>query len=71
MSNRKSYSEDYASSLLPTRSFSPEADRAGATLHRPAHPAQPWSARKDAIQASAEFQLIATSFVEYDWMSST
>jgi hypothetical protein len=31
----------------------------------------PWSARNDAIQASAEFQLIATSLVDHDWMSST
>src|SRR5690606_12599493 len=31
----------------------------------------PWSARNDAIQASAEFQLIATSLVAYDSMWST
>ena len=30
-----------------------------------------WSARKEATQASAEFQLIATSLVAYDSMSST
>ena len=33
--------------------------------------ASPWSARNDAIQASAEFQLIANSLVEYDSMWST
>ena len=32
--------------------------------------ASPWSARNDATQASAEFQLIAISLVEYESMSS-